>query len=158
VARRYWLLKTEPQTFSFDDLLHAPARTTGWNGVRNYQARNFLRDAMKKGDRVLIYHSSADPPAVVGEAEVVREGYPDPTQFDRKDDHFDADSAPDEPRWYQVDVRALRKLTQEVPLSLIRETPALRKMALVQPGQRLSVQPVTEAEYETVVALGGAKQ
>src|SRR5712671_2924278 len=82
VARRYWLLKTEPQTFSFDDLLRAPARTTGWNGVR-------------------IYHSSADPPAVVGEAEVAREGYPDPTQFDRKDDHFDPESAPDEPRWYQ---------------------------------------------------------
>jgi len=158
VARQYWLLKTEPQTFSFDDLLRAPGRTTGWNGVRNYQARNFLRDAMKKGDRVLIYHSSADPPAVVGEAEVVREGYPDPTQFDRKDDHFDPDSAPDDPRWYQVDVRALRKLPKEVPLPLIRETPALRKMALVQRGQRLSVQPVTEDEYETVVALGGVKE
>jgi len=92
---------------------------------------------------------------VVGEAEVVREGYPDPTQFDRKDDHFDPDSAPDEPRWYQVDVRALRKLPKEVPLTLIRETPALRKMALVQRGQRLSVQPVTEAEYEAIVALGG---
>ncbi len=155
MARRYWLLKTEPETFSFDDLVRAPARTTGWNGVRNYQARNFLRDAMKKGDRVLIYHSSADPPAVVGEAEIAREGYPDPTQFDRKDDHFDPDSAPDEPRWYQVDVRALRKLPKEVPLPLIRETPALRKMALVQRGQRLSVQPVTEAEYEAIVALGG---
>jgi len=155
VARRYWLLKTEPETFSFDDLVRAPARTTGWNGVRNYQARNFLRDAMKKGDRVLIYHSSADPPAVVGEAEIAREGYPDPTQFDRKDDHFDPDSAPHEPRWYQVDVRALRKLPKEVPLPLIRETPALRKMALVQRGQRLSVQPVTEAEYEAIVALGG---
>ena len=155
MARRYWLLKTEPETFSFDDLVRAPARTTGWNGVRNYQARNLLRDAMKKGDRVLIYHSSADPPAVVGEAEIAREGYPDPTQFDRKDDHFDPDSAPDEPRWYQVDVRALRKLPKEVPLPLIRETPALRKMALVQRGQRLSVQPVTEAEYEAIVALGG---
>ena len=155
MARRYWLLKTEPQTFSFDDLLRAPARTTGWNGVRNYQARNFLRDLMKKGDRVLIYHSSADPPAVVGEAEIAREGYPDPTQFDRKDDHFDPESASAEPRWYQVDVRALRKLPKEVPLPLIRETPALRKMALVQRGQRLSVQPVTEAEYEAIVALGG---
>jgi len=152
---RHWLLKTEPGVFSFDDLLQAPDQTTGWNGIRNYQARNFLRDAMKKGDRVLIYHSSADPPAVVGEAEIAREGYPDPTQFDRKDDHFDPDSAPGEPRWYQVDVRALRKLPKEVPLPLIRETPALRKMALVQRGQRLSVQPVTEAEYEAIVALGG---
>ena len=156
MPRKYWLLKTEPETFSFDDLLRAPAKTTGWDGVRNYQARNFLRDQMKKGDRVLIYHSNADPPAVVGEAEVAREGYPDPTQFDRRDDHYDPESSPDEPRWYQVDVKAVRKLPTPVPLPLIRETPALRKMALVQRGQRLSVQPVTEAEYATVVALGEA--
>ena len=158
MPRKYWLLKTEPETFSFDDLLRAPSKTTGWNGVRNYQARNFLRDQMKKGDRVLIYHSSADPPGVVGEAEVVREGYPDPTQFDRGDDHYDPDSPPVEPRWYQVDVKAVRKLRKPVPLPLIRETPALRKMALVQRGQRLSVQPVTEAEYATVVALGEGKE
>ncbi len=151
---RHWLLKTEPETFSFDDLLRAPRRTTGWNGVRNYQARNFLRDGMKKGDRVLVYHSNADPPAVVGVAEVVREGYPDPTQFDRRDDHYDPDSPRDEPRWYQVDVKAVRKLRRAVSLEEIRSIKALAKMALVQRGQRLSVQPVTPEEFGTIVALG----
>ena len=150
---RHWLLKTEPQVFSFDDLLRAPKRTTGWGGVRNYQARNLLRDELKKGDRALIYHSNADPPHVAGEAEVVREGYPDPTQFDAKDDHFDEGSAPGAPRWFQIDVRALRKLPKPVGLPLIRETRALSKMALIQRGQRLSVQPVSAAEYAAILAL-----
>ena len=154
MPRRFWLLKVEPSVFSFDDLLRAPGRTTGWDGVRNYQARNYLRDQMKKGDRVLIYHSNADPPAVVGEAEVVREGYADPTQFDEGDDHFDPQARKDDPRWYQVDVRALRKLSRPVSLEAIRKTPALRKMALVRPGQRLSVQPVAPKEYEIIVAMG----
>src|ERR1700758_4225446 len=112
----YWLMKTEPTTFGIEQLAAAPRHTTGWDGVRNYQARNLMRDQMKKGDRVLIYHSSADPPAVVGEAEVAREGYPDPTQFDPRDDHYDKDSPRDAPRWFQVDVRALRKLPKPVPL------------------------------------------
>lgn len=150
---RHWLLKTEPSSFSFDDLWKSPKRTTGWSGVRNYQARNLLRDEIKKGDRVLIYHSSAEPPAVVGEAEVVREGYPDPTQFDGKDDHYDPDSRPDAPRWFQVDVKAVRKLPREVPLSELRASKALAKMALLQRGQRLSVQPVTPAEYEAILEL-----
>ena len=150
---RHWLLKTEPLVFSFDDLLAAPRRTTGWGGVRNYQARNLLRDALKKGDRALIYHSNADPPHVAGEAEVVREGYPDPSQFDPRDDHFDAKSPPDAPRWFQVDVRALRKLPKPVPLPLIRGTKALAKMALIQRGQRLSVQEVSAAEYQVILAL-----
>jgi len=150
---RHWLLKTEPEAFSFDDLLKAPRRTTGWGGVRNYQARNLLRDELKKGDRVLIYHSNADPPCVVGEAEVVREGYPDPTQFDPRDDHYDEKSSPEAPRWFQVEVKALRKLPKPVPLPLIRETKALRNMPLIQRGQRLSVQPVGEAEYAAVLAL-----
>ena len=150
---RHWLLKTEPSVFSFDDLWNSPKRTTGWSGVRNYQARNLLRDEIKKGDKVLIYHSSAEPPAVAGEAEVVREGYPDPTQFDRRDDHFDADSRPDEPRWFQVDVKAVRKLPREVPLPELRSAPSLSKMALLQRGQRLSVQPVTPAEYAAILKL-----
>jgi predicted RNA-binding protein with PUA-like domain len=150
---RHWLLKTEPSSFSFDDLWKSPKRTTGWSGVRNYQARNLLRDEMKKGDRVLIYHSSAEPPAVVGEAEVAREGYPDPTQFDRKDDHFDPGSRPDEPRWFQVDVKAVRKLTRDVPLGELRGSPALAKMALLQRGQRLSVQPVAPSEYAAILKL-----
>ena len=98
----HWLLKTEPGVFSFDDLMRAPKQTTEWNGVRNYQARNFLRDEMKEGDRVLIYHSSADPPAVAGLAEVVKAGYPDPTQFDSKDDHYDSESTPGAPRGPQI--------------------------------------------------------
>ncbi len=151
---RHWLLKTEPSVFSFDDLLEAPGRTTGWDGVRNFQARNFLRDAMKKGDRVLVYHSNAEPPAVVGIAEVVREGYPDPTQFDPRDGHYDEGSKRDDPRWYQVDVRAVRKLPRAVTLDEIRREKALAKMALVQRGQRLSVQPLTPGEFERVVKMG----
>jgi predicted RNA-binding protein with PUA-like domain len=151
---RHWLLKTEPGSFSFDDLLQLPGRTTGWDGVRNYQARNFLRDAMKKGDRVLIYHSSTEPPAVVGIAEIAREGYPDPTQFDAKHDHYDAESDPKEPRWFQVDVKAVRKLARPVTLEEIRQTKALAKMPLLQRGQRLSVQPVAADEYERIVRMG----
>ena len=151
---RHWLLKTEPETFSFDDLMHQPGKTTGWNGVRNYQARNFLRDQMKTGDAVLIYHSSAEPPAVVGIAEVVKEGYPDPTQFDRKDDHYDPESAPGAPRWYQVDVKAVRKLERPVSLAEIRTTKGLAKMPLVQRGQRLSVQPVAAEEFALIVKMG----
>ena len=151
---RHWLLKTEPGTFSFDDLLQSPGRASGWDGVRNYQARNFLRDEMKKGDRVLIYHSSTDVPAVVGIAEVAREGYPDPTQFDARHDHYDAESDPANPRWFQVDVKAVRKLPRPVTLEEIRETKALSKMPLVQRGQRLSVQPVGADEYERIVKMG----
>ena len=150
----HWLLKTEPDAFSFDDLMRAPNRTSGWDGVRNYQARNFLRDQMKEGDGVLIYHSSADPPAVVGIAEVAREGYPDPTQFDPQNDHYDPESVPGAPRWFQVDVKAVRKLAHPITLQEIRETKALSKMPLVQRGQRLSVQPVGEKEFALIVRMG----
>jgi predicted RNA-binding protein with PUA-like domain len=152
---RYWLLKTEPEAFSFDDLLQAPRKTAGWDGVRNYQARNFLRDEMKKGDRALIYHSNADPPAVVGVAEIVGEGYPDPTQFDARHDHYDPSARKDAPRWFQVDVRAVRKLRRPLPLDELRSIKALSKMPLLQRGQRLSVQPVGEREFELIVELGG---
>jgi predicted RNA-binding protein with PUA-like domain len=158
VPRRYWLLKTEPSVFSFDDLLRAPRKTTGWGGVRNYQARNLLRDQMKKGDGVLIYHSSAEPTAVVGTAEVVREGHPDPTQFDRGDDHYDPESRPDEPRWFQVEVRALEKLPHPVTLERIRRTPALAGMGLLRRGNRLSVQPVEEAEFRAILKLGQTEE
>ena len=154
MARRYWLLKTEPSVFSFDDLLRAPRKTTGWNGVRNYQARNFLRDQMKQGDGVLVYHSSAEPTAVVGTAEVVREGHPDPTQFERGDDQYDPESSPDDPRWFQVEVRAVEKLADPVMLERIKRTPALDGMGLLRKGNRLSVQPVTEAEFRAIVKLG----
>ena len=150
----YWLLKTEPSSFSFDDLWKSPRRTTGWGGVRNYQARNSLRDEMKKGDLALIYHSNADPPAVVGVAEIVREGHPDPTQFDRKDDHYDPDSPPGAPRWFQVEVKALRKLARPVSLEEIKGVKALSGMLLVQ-RSRLSVQKVAKADFEKILSLAG---
>ena len=153
MARRYWLLKTEPGVFSFADLQRAGS--TGWGGVRNYQARNLLRDELKPGDRVLIYHSNAEPSAVAGLAEVVRGGHPDPTQFDQGDaDHHDAKSSPDAPRWFQVEVRALAALKHPVSLERIKRTPALAAMLLVRRGMRLSVQPVAKAEYDAVVKLG----
>jgi predicted RNA-binding protein with PUA-like domain len=152
---RHWLLKTEPESFSFDDLLRAPRKTAGWDGVRNYQARNFLRDGMKKGDLALIYHSNADPPAVVGVAEVVREGYPDPTQFEKGHDHYDPGARKDAPRWFQVDVKAVRRLGRPVSLDELRSLKALAKMPLLQRGQRLSVQPVGEGEFALILELGG---
>jgi len=150
---RYWLTKTEPTTFSFDDLLRAPRKTTGWDGVRNYQARNFLRE-MRKGDAVFVYHSNADLKAVVGIAEVAREAYPDPTQFDRKDDHYDPDSSPDDPRWFQVDLRAVEKLPSPVTLEQMKAAKELRGMPLLQRGNRLSVLPVSEAEFRAIVRMG----
>jgi predicted RNA-binding protein with PUA-like domain len=152
---RHWLVKTEPTTFSFADLLAAPRRTTGWDGVRNYTARNTLRDEMKRGDLVLVYHSNAEPPHVAGIAEVAREGYPDRTQFDPGSAHFDPTAKPDAPRWYQVDLRAVRALPRPVTLPQIKAAPALARMALVQKGSRLSVQPVAPREFAEILRLGG---
>ena len=152
--RRHWLVKSEPASFSFDDLLASPDRTTGWSGVRNYQARNFMRDDMKKGDLVFFYHSSAEPTAIVGVAEVAREGYPDPTAFDPSDAHFDPKSKPDAPTWIMVDLRAVEKLAHPVTLAELKSVPGLEKMVLLQRGSRLSVQPVTKEEWEIVSHLG----
>jgi predicted RNA-binding protein with PUA-like domain len=154
---RYWLVKSEPDCFSFDDLWTAPKRTTFWDGVRNYQARNLLRDAMKRGDRVLFYHSSADPCAVMGVAEVVREGYPDHTAFDPSADHFDPKSDPDAPTWFMVDLRAVERFATPVPLADLRHTAGLERMVLLQKGSRLSVQPVRAEEWAIVCALGGSR-
>jgi predicted RNA-binding protein with PUA-like domain len=153
--RRYWLLKCEPDTFSFDDLWAAPNRTTCWDGVRNYQARNLMRDEMKRGDGVLFYHSSTEPTAVVGTAEVVREGYPDHTALDPADPHFDSKSRPEAPTWVMVDVRAVERFAHPVTLAELRATPELAGMALLQRGSRLSVQPVRPEEWAAVRALGG---
>ena len=154
-ARRYWLVKSEPDSFSFDDLLASPNRTTGWDGVRNYQARNFMRDDMKVGDLVLFYHSSTDPAAIVGIAEVVREAYPDHTAFDRTDPHFDPKSKPDAPTWMMVDLRAREAFAKPVTLAELRNVKGLEKMVLLQKGSRLSVQPVSEKEFEIVCRLAG---
>ena len=151
--RQYWLLKTEPTTFSFDDLWRAPKRTTFWDGVRNFQARNTLRDRMKQGDLVFIYHSSTDPTGIVGIAEVAREGYPDETAFDPADSHFDPRSKRESPTWFGVDVRAVERIDPIVTLEELRRTRGLEKMVLLQKGSRLSVQPVSAAEWTVIRAL-----
>ena len=152
-ARRYWLVKSEPDSFSFDDLLASPNRTTSWDGVRNFQARNSMRDDMKLGDLVFFYHSAA----IVGIAEVVRESYPDPTAFDRKDSHYDPKSKPDAPTWMMVDLRAREALPKPITLGELRGVSGLEKMVLLQKGSRLSVQPVTPKEWEVVCRLAGVK-
>jgi predicted RNA-binding protein with PUA-like domain len=150
--RQYWLMKSEPSAFSIDDLRRASRQTTGWDGVRNYQARNFMR-SMAIGDRVLFYHSNADPPAVVGIAEVVKTAYADPTQFDRKDEHYDPESDPSTPRWDMVDIKYIRKFSQPVSLDQLRKDPKLKAMVLLRKGSRLSVQPVTPAEWEHILTI-----
>jgi predicted RNA-binding protein with PUA-like domain len=148
----YWLMKSEPSTFSIDDLQRSPNQTTNWDGVRNYQARNFMR-SMAVGDQVLFYHSSADPPAVVGIAEVVKTAYPDPTQFDKKDKHYDPESKPSEPRWDMVDIRYVRKFSRALTLDELRNDSKLKGMVLLRKGSRLSVQPVTQLEWKHITSL-----
>ena len=156
--RRYWLFKSEPDAFSFDDLWKAKGRKTLWDGVRNYQARNLLRDEIAVGDGVLYYHSSCKPPGVAGVAQVVRAGYPDPTQFDPADSHHDPKSDPDDPRWFVVDIRAVERGQRFVPLDELRAEARLADMSLLRRGNRLSVQPVTAAEWKVVLRLLGAKK
>lgn len=153
MTRRYWLMKSEPDVFSFDDLMARPKRTEPWEGVRNYQARNHLRD-MKPGDRALFFHSSTNPPHVAGVVEIASAPRPDETALDPRSEYFDPKATKEDPRWVLVDVRGLRKLERPVPLSELRETPALRSMVVVQ-NTRLSVQPVKAAEYRKVLSLGG---
>ena len=150
---RRWLFKSEPDVFSIDDLAAAPDRTTFWDGVRNYQARNLLRDDIQPGDGVLYYHSGANPPHVAGVAEVVRGGYPDPTQFDPASPYHDPGSSADEPRWYCVDVRFVERFARPVTLAELKAAPALSAMMVTQRGARLSVQPVTEKEWAAVLKM-----
>lgn len=157
MARRYWLFKSEPDVFSWDDLLAAPNQTTHWDGVRNYQARNLLRDEIKEGDRVFFYHSNASPQVIAGIAEVVREGYPDPSQFDAKSKYHDPDAREDQPRWYVVDIKAEAQLPRPVSLPELKEVPGLEEMMLLKKGSRLSVQPVTAEEWKIVLAVAKRK-
>jgi predicted RNA-binding protein with PUA-like domain len=145
----YWLMKSEPDECSIDDALAAPGRITPWSGVRNYQARNFMRDAMRVGDGVFFYHSSCPEPGIAGLAEVASSAYPDPSQFDRRSDYYDAKSKRTAPRWVMVDVRALKK-TRLVPLAELRRHKVLAKMWLLRPGSRLSITPVSPAEWRYV--------
>lgn len=154
----YWLFKSEPTSYSFADLLAEPRRTTGWDGVRNYQARNFLRDQVQPGDGVLFYHSSADPPCIAGIAEVVKPAHPDPTAFDPKDSHYDPKSDRANPTWFQVSIKAVRAIEPPLGLPLLSGTPALKGMELLRKGSRLSIQPVRESEWKTILGLAKSKK
>src|SRR4051812_21179760 len=149
---RYWLVKSEPDVFSFDDLQHAPKKTTVWDGVRNFAARNFLRHGMKKGDEVFFYHSSTNPQAIVGIVEVAREGYPDPSAFDKKHAGYDEKSDPDDPSWFAVDLKAVKALPRPVTLQEMKANKALADMALLRIG-RLSVTPVTDSQWNAILAM-----
>lgn len=149
----YWLFKTEPETYSLDDLKNEPEQTTHWEGIRNYTARNYLRDQAKKGDLVLIYHSAAKPPQIVGTAKVVREAYPDHFAFDPKSPYFDPKSDPQNPRWVMVDIQYAGHFKRPVTLDEIKKTPELAGMVLLKIG-RLSISPVTRAEWEIIHKLG----
>lgn len=154
-VRRYWLFKSEPSSFSFDDLLRSKAQRTAWDGVRNHQARNFLRDQVQVGDGVLFYHSSADPLVIAGMCKVVKAGYPDASAFDRSDDHHDPKSDPAKPTWYVVDVQAVTAFEPPILRARLQAEPELSAMLLLQRGSRLSVQPVTPVEWRTVLRLAG---
>ena len=148
---RYWLIKSEPDVYSIAHLEHD--NRTSWEGVRNYQARNFMRDEMQPGDGVLFYHSNASPPGVAGVARVARSGYPDPTARDPDGDYFDPKATDQDPRWFMVDVEFVERFPALVPLAALRDAPGLEQM-LVNRKSRLSVQPVTEAEFEIVRRMG----
>jgi predicted RNA-binding protein with PUA-like domain len=152
---RHWLLKSEPTSFGIDDLARAPRRTTTWDGVRNYQARNMLRDDMRRGDQAFLYHSSCDIPGIVGIVQITREGYPDPTAFARRHPHYDPDSVRAAPRWFMVDIRLQRKFTRVITLDELRAHAAkeLQGLALLRPGNRLSVMPVTAPHWHFICAL-----
>ena len=151
----HWLVKSEPDSFSIDALGKAPNQTTAWDGVRNFQARNTLRDSMKKGDLAFFYHSSCAVPGIAGIVSIVKEGYPDKTAFDAKDDHYDAGSKPDAPRWFAVDVKLVRKFERIITLDELRQhaAKALKDFVLLRRGNRLSVMPVTKKDWDFVLAL-----
>jgi predicted RNA-binding protein with PUA-like domain len=151
----YWLLKSEPTSFSIDDLVKAPKQSTGWDGVRNFQARNFLRDEMKKGDQAFFYHSSCDVPGIVGIVTVTKEGYPDPTAFDKKHHHYDEESDPKNPRWYMIDIKLDRKLKRAITLDELKQhaNGKLKDLLILKRGNRLSVTPVTKSDWQFITSL-----
>lgn len=150
---KYWLVKSEPSVFSIDDLAKSKNKTTYWDGVRNYQARNFMRDEMKLGDQVLFYHSNAEPVAVVGVCKVVKEGYPDFTAFDPDDKHYDPKSKKENPAWIMVDIKLKKKFKHPITLTQVKENKKLQEMKLVQRGNRLSVMPVTKTEFDEILKM-----
>ena len=151
----YWLFKSEPEEFSIDDLKKMPKKTEHWDGVRNYQARNMMRDQMKKGDKAFFYHSNCDVPGIVGSVRLTKESYPDHTAFDKKDPHYDPKSDPENPRWFMVDVTFVRKFKRKVALKELRDyaTKELEQLPLLRRGNRLSVMPVAEHEWDFIHTL-----
>lgn len=154
---RYWLFKSEAGCYSIDDLAAAARQTTFWDGVRNYQARNFLRDEVQFGDQVFFYHSNSDPLAIAGTMKIVRAGYPDHTAFDKAEKHFDPKSDSDNPTWFMVDVRLVQRFPEPVTRKALLAEPRLEGMMLLQRGSRLSIQPVTPKEWQIVHDLAGVK-
>lgn len=150
--KRYWLMKSEPETFGIDDLAARPAQTEPWEGVRNYQARNYMRDAMHVGDPVFFYHSNCDTPAIVGIAEIATEAYPDPTAFDPESPYYDPKSSPESPRWFLVEVRLVRRLKRPITLEELKACPELEGFPLVRRGNRLSVMPVSAEHWRFILA------
>ena len=150
---QYWLMKSEPDAFGIDDLANMSAQTEHWDGVRNYQARNMMRDEMKLGDQVFFYHSNCDEPGIVGIAEICREGYPDFTAFDPEHKYFDPKSHPDKPTWIMVDVRFVRKLSRNITLKELKDHPALSDLTLLRRGNRLSIMPVSCEEWDYIMNL-----
>lgn len=153
MSKKYWLVKSEPEVFSIINLQNQKDQTTHWDGVRNYQARNYLRDEMKMGDRVLFYHSNAEPLAIVGVCEVVKEGYPDFTAFDPKDNHFDPKSKKENPTWYMVDLKLNEIFKYAITLEQIKSNKKLQDMKLIQRGNRLSVMPITKDEFKEIIRM-----
>lgn len=156
---QYWLLKSEPSSFSIDDFAKTKRRTTMWDGVRNFQARNYLRDQMKKGDLAFFYHSSCDIPGIAGIVKVVHEAYPDPTAFDKRHDHYDAKSDPKKPQWFVVDVQLECKFDCIITLETLRRhaDDKLKEMMLLRRGNRLSITPVTKTEWQFILSLSKSK-
>jgi predicted RNA-binding protein with PUA-like domain len=150
---RYWLMKSEPEAFSIDDLQNRPQQTEHWDGVRNYQARNMMRDEMKIGDQVFFYHSNCEEPGIVGIAQVVRESYPDFTAFDPDNKHFDPKSLPDKPTWYMVDVQFIKKLSRTISLRELKLQTELSELALLRRGNRLSIMPVSAQQWQFILGL-----
>jgi predicted RNA-binding protein with PUA-like domain len=151
MTKKFWLMKTEPDVFSFEDL--KKKKTEPWSGVRNYQARNFMRDDMKVGDLIFFYHSSCEIPGIAGIASVASAPYPDPTQFETKSEYFDPKATKAEPRWFLVDVKFEKDLKRYLPLEELKNVPELREMRLLQKGNRLSILPVTPEEFETILKI-----
>lgn len=151
--RQYWLFKSEPETFSIDDLAHRPHQTEHWDGVRNYQVRNMLRDQIKVGDQLFFYHSSCKVPGIVGIAEVVKNGYPDPSALNPESKYYDPTASETNPRWFMVDIKLVKKFNNIYTLDKIKNNPALQHMQVARKGNRLSITPVLDEEWKTIITL-----